>query len=253
MQSVTDPTLTALWERTRAMFARAIATVGSTAAIAAITLLSRTTRRDIVHWLAPLEHIVRKLLLAEATELRRAELAAEARGPRIEVVPLTPRRWSGPADVATAKPGWATCAPELVRSCSVDLLRPETWRARFSLSIPCDPACSEQRAPRIRALWGPIPAPSPSPPPRPPRRQRDSAFRLARRFEGLRRVLENPLPYARRLAALLVSIKRRFGEVVRRYLYAPMRADGYDPRDPRLGIEAICHASPALEVFGDSS
>ena len=77
-----------LWIRARAMFARAVAAIGAPAAIAAITLIGKTLRRDIVAWLCPLEHVVRKLLLAEAAELHRAELARIARAPRIERIPL---------------------------------------------------------------------------------------------------------------------------------------------------------------------
>ena len=90
MNAIAPPTLTAepLWIRARAMFARAVAAIGAPAAIAAITFIGKTLRRDIVAWLCPLEHVVRKLLLAEAAELHRAELARIARAPRIERIPL---------------------------------------------------------------------------------------------------------------------------------------------------------------------
>ena len=55
------------------MFARAVAAIGDAAAIARLKELSPALRRRIVAWLCPLENIVRKLLLAQAAELRRAE------------------------------------------------------------------------------------------------------------------------------------------------------------------------------------
>ncbi|WP_395645385.1 hypothetical protein [Terricaulis sp.] len=58
-----------LWARVRAAFARAVAAIGAPAAIAALGLLSRAFRRSIANRIALLEHIVRKLLLAEAGRL----------------------------------------------------------------------------------------------------------------------------------------------------------------------------------------
>jgi hypothetical protein len=67
MHAFSDPsTLSALWTRTRAMFERARAAIGEPAAIAMRTALTRETTRDIAGWLARLESIVRKLLLALA-------------------------------------------------------------------------------------------------------------------------------------------------------------------------------------------
>lgn len=73
----TAPSLTAnpLWTRARAMFARALAALGAISAIAARRTLTPEVRRQIVAWLAPLEHIVRKLLLAEAAPLRQSAKA----------------------------------------------------------------------------------------------------------------------------------------------------------------------------------
>lgn len=99
MQAIAEPTsLTTLplWERTRAMFARAVAAIGAPAAIAAIALITRALRRDIVGWLCPLESIARKLLLAEAAELKRTELARAEHGPRLVQIPLAgmAQNWS---------------------------------------------------------------------------------------------------------------------------------------------------------------
>jgi hypothetical protein len=81
---IADP----LWRRARAMFARALAAIGDIAIIAALKTLAPDVRRQIVAWLAPLEHIVRKLLLAEAAALHRRERARAKPSVRIEVVPL---------------------------------------------------------------------------------------------------------------------------------------------------------------------
>jgi hypothetical protein len=111
------------------------------------------------------------------------------------------------------------------------------------------------RAPRIRALWGPTPpAPRPrTPNPRSKLTDEHAAFRLARRFEALRRVLETPAPHARRLARLMTRAVRRFPEIAIRFATTPARAAGYDPADHRLGIDATGRAIDASAVFRDTS
>lgn len=136
-------------------------------------------RRQIVAWLAPLEHIVRKLLLAETATLHQTLKTEPAR--------LQPHHGA-----ARAKR---------------DPAQRQTSRATFALSPPRDPLLvPDARAPRIRALWD-------EGPPifahalthahikrAPVRSVRDAPVRLARRLEALQRVLENPLPHVRRLA-----------------------------------------------------
>jgi hypothetical protein len=252
-----------LWQRARAMFARALAAIGAIGAIAALETLSPDVRRQIVAWLAPLEHIVRKLLLAEAAKLHQRERVRAKPSVRIEVVPLRgmaqsfldrrrlagDRRRSGEsfAGEDAGGPG----EPRL----SLDRSQPQSWCASLSFALPANPdVVSNSHAPRIRALWGAAP-----PPALPPMRAQraisaeDTPFRLARRLEALRRVLENPLPHAERLAHLLARAVRRFPEIVRRYLFAPARANGYDKADPRLAIDALREAWDAPEVITDSS
>jgi hypothetical protein len=139
---------------------------------------------------------------------------------------------------------------------------PETWNARFSFAPPRDPfAVPEARAPRIRALWGePTPKMSDAhapvaaePPTALDARVCHSPFGLARRFEALRRVLENPRPHVERLARVLARAVRRFPEIVRKFVLAPARTNDYDPDDPRLAIEAIARALDAPDAFRDSS
>jgi hypothetical protein len=101
------PTLTAapLWERTRAVFARAAAATGGATAIAAIAVLPDTLRRPIVRWLLLLEHVVRKLLFAEAAQLPPP---APERGPRVETIVLGQHR---PPWMPQPSPGWSAAPP----------------------------------------------------------------------------------------------------------------------------------------------
>lgn len=240
MQPITAP----LWSRARASYQRALAAIGAPAAIAAIAQLTTPLRRFITRPIAKLEHIVRKLLLTEAAAIQRARSAALARAPRLITIPLhTPHH----APALHARAHSIAAKP--------DLNRPESWRASFAFATPRDPhLVSEANAPRIRALWGPTPPPAP-PPARALRSldPADTPFRLARRFEALRRVLENPAPYARRLAALLARGVKRFAQLVRRYAFAPARTNYYDPDDPKLGVDAIAAGLDAPNAFPDSS
>lgn len=222
-----------LWRRVRAVFARAQNAIGAPAAIAALRDLGESARRDIVARLAPLEAMVRKLLLVEATRF-----AADARI-RVDV---GAQRGAAPA---------RQTSPHR-RAQALDLAQPDTWPAQFSLAIPSDPrSVADHRAPRIRALWEDTRPRSASEHGFPDTRIRhpQSAFRLARRLEALRRVLDNPIPAARRLAHVLMRAIRRFPEIVRRYALAPATTGGYDPEDPRLAIECISRACDAEAPF----
>jgi hypothetical protein len=273
MNAIDDPpTLTnaPLWQRAQAMFSRAIAAVGAPAAIAAIGLMTRSLRRDMVRWLAPLEHIVRKLLLAEAAELHRkaqADLrAAAARAPRMQIVELrslglaahapiaevgcsTPRGGAGGGAIPAAS------VETPIATARVDIGAPDAWRVSFSLAIPRDPrALPEICGPRIRALWGSSDPTLQEPPPAPQRgHTTDLALLLARRFEALRRVLQDPAPHARRLLRRLLTIRHRFRHVVERYANAQASTGDYDPADPRLRLAAWGLALNAPLAFADTS
>jgi len=269
MTLIAEPT-EPLWTRARAMYARAVAAIGDAAAIARLVSLSRTLRREIAGRLCLLECIVRRLLIAEAADIRRAEIERAKRGVRVQVIQL---RTLGLANVFPRTPALQArhLASVKVKSAhdlsaetqraqaedarsKPDTSRPETWRASFSFALPRDPhVVSNARAPRIRALWGP--PPPPEPPPRAPRllKPEDAPFRLARRFEALRRVLQDPRPYAERLARILPREVRRFRHVVPLYVSAPSRTNFRDPRDYRLGIDAMGAAYVREEAFKDSS
>jgi hypothetical protein len=211
-------------------------------------VLTHALRRAIAGCVLRLEHVVRKLLLAEAAALRRS--------PGWSASPLAR------IGVAATEKGAAGAA----RS-NLDPTRPESWPARFSFALPRDPlTVPDARAPRIRALWGETPkkmsdthaptraaAQTPTPPTRVCHLFSDSAFRLARRFEALRRVLDDPIPHAQRLARVLARAVRRFPEIVRRFVSAPARTNDFDREDHRLSIEAMTAAFRAPEAFPDSS
>jgi hypothetical protein len=216
-----------LWVRARAMFARAADELGGPDVIAALAAsmrpLNRGLRRSMVRWLVRLEHIVRKLLFAEAAR-------------------LPPGSAADTGAVAASAPcaGRASAAQP-----PIDLHDPESWPVRFSLAVPPDPgAPSESCAPVIRSLSEDSPAsPAPSSPRLAPRQE--PAIRLARRFEALRRVLTNPAPYAMRLARIMRRLARRFADAPLRYASTVARVEWFDRADPRLPIDAYATALAA--------
>lgn len=236
---ITD-TLAPLWERLRASFARAAVITGGAAAIAAHMAMAAALRREIHGWIGWLEHLVRKLLFAEAGRL-------EPLGPRTSSSALHAAPPRAVASKGAAQPGRAA-AP---RANSQD---PETWSVRFSLAPPRDPrAVPESRAPRIRALWGPSPPPAPPPPPTVRARgERHAPLQLARRFEALRRVLADPRPYARRLADLMHRLVRRFPEVTLRFAARCARVGHFDRNDARLGVDCTAAALGSPLAFDSS-
>ncbi len=226
----TDPsTIAALWSRARAMFARAAAIIGSAPTLAAVTALTRARRREIAGWLALAESIVRKLIFAEAAGLERE------RAPQ-----------SAPHRAAAAKARAKSARP-------FDLDQPSTWPARFALAPPRDPlAVPESRAPRIRALWGPTP-PLSSQPTHAPKHSAPTTLRLAFRLEALRRVFDDPAPYARRLARIFRRLSRRHPEAAQRYAIAAARPHAVDLGDPRLIVEIIAVAIAVAPLLANTS
>lgn len=226
------------------MFARARAAIGEPQAIAARTALTRETKRDIAGWLARLESIVRKLLLALAAGLVQEQRASARRGPQLVFV--QPHR---AATLTQTK-----AAHESARQRDFDRAQPETWSARFALAPPRDPrAVPESQAPRIRPLWGPaLPAPA-APKPRAAKNASEPALRFALRLEALRRVLADPIPHAKRLARIFSRLSRRYPDAAARFAIAPARPCLGDLEDPRLIVDAIAIAITAAPVLADTS
>jgi hypothetical protein len=233
-----------LWERARAMFARAVAAIGQPAAIAAVAALPSELRGRIVGWLLLIETIVRKLLLAEAAALPRPK----ENGPRLVEIPL---RSVGVYALVNQTAASASLAPPARRKAS-DLARPETWRASFAFSLPRDARVPERQAPRIRALWGPTPPPSPPAPAARQRHRQKSAFLLARRLEALRRVLNEPARYVRWLANRLRDLQKRNRDLAHQAFVATSRGQFCDRSDPRLRLNAIGKALIARFAFDSS-
>lgn len=253
MNAISDPaTHAALWKRARAMRVRAVAAIGEPASIAQRTGLTQETRRDIAGWLARLESIVRKLLLALVAQLLHEEQCARRKAPRVEQIRLA--RFQGRPAPPTARTGPDALAASAKSARRVDLTRPETWPARFAFAPPRDPhVVPESRAPRIRALWGP--PPPPPPPQQPPRGRRatEPALRFAFRLEALRRVLDDPVGYAQRLARIFPRLIRRYPEAAHRYAIAPARPHADDDGDPRLIIDVMGLAMVAAHLFPNTS
>lgn len=230
--------LVPLWVRLRASFARAVATTGGAARIAAHASLAAELRREIYSWIALFEQLVRRLLFAEAARLAYAPHSLiEAASRKSASASRAP-----PPNNAHRK---APSAP--------DTQNPETWSVRFALAPPRDPrAVPEARAPRIRALWGPSPAPTPSRGAPAPSGERNAPLHLARRFEALRRVLLDPAPHARRLAALMRRLVRRYPEAPLRFVLSGARSNHFDREDPRLGVDCSGASLDGLPAFNSS-
>jgi hypothetical protein len=233
------PNTAPLWERLRATFGRVIAAIGAPAAIALLSFSSRCVRIDILRQLAMLESLARKMLFTEVAALAAAP---GPRGPRIVEIPVRP----GLVMINPARKR-ASVTPR-----PIDLARPETWSAPFALALPRDTRrVSDRHAPRIRALWGATPPSQPEA--RAPRNTSPTPLRIARRFEALRRVLNDPAPHVRRLAAAQRRALVRSPEIVSRYALVAPRRYGYDPQDQRLPVDITCAALNARTALCDSS
>lgn len=235
------PTNDALWDRLRATFWRVIAAVGAPAAIALLNLSTRGARLAVVRQLGMIESLVRKLLFAEIAALAPA---APERGPRIIQIPLRPG-----LVIVNPPRGRGPRAPR-----PLDLADPETWSASFALALPRDPRLVRDRhVPRIRALWGSISHPAEPPPPAAQHDRGSTSFRIARRFEALRRVLNDPAPHVRRLASAQRRALARSPQIVSRYALIGPRRSGYDPADVRLPLDIMGAALTTRSKLLDSS
>jgi hypothetical protein len=193
-----DP-LTNLWKIARKWLAEAIAAFGPPEAIA--QMLARWARRAVELRLRALETLLMQLLLIEAAKFE------SQRGP------------GAPAALPRGETEDARPAP------AADPARAETWRVRFMLCIPPDPETrpDPNRGPRIRSLGQPFlvrdifaerakqamlarMARMRAVRGATHERERARAEKLARRFEALRRALEDPSPRIRQLKRKLLAL-----------------------------------------------
>lgn len=225
-----DP-LTNLWKIARKWLAEAIAAFGPPEAIA--QMLTRRARRAVELRLRALETLTMKLLLIEAA-------AVESEGAPRTPPPL-PR---GETEDSPPAP-------------SADPARPETWRVRFMLRIPPEPATQPDpdSGPRIRSLAEPFlvreifaerakqamlarMAGMRAARGATLERERERAEKLARRLEALRRTLEDPAPRIRQLKRKLVSLAERAGD-------AALRIATLAPPEGQL-MPIVCHHAQVM-------
>jgi hypothetical protein len=216
------------------MFARAVDSLGPPASIAALPLLSRGLRRELAGWIALMESIVRKLLLAEAAQLPSPRGEGAGGGVKRDAgissrVPCSANFEQAPLHPASPLAGRGRDAFAM----SIDPSLPHTWPAQFSLAPPRDADDPSER--RLAAHDRDHPR----------RPRRTVALRLAMRFEALRRVLDDPAPHALRLARLIARLSQRAADIARRFAIAPALPDFVAPCDPRLVIEVMGRAFAA--------
>lgn len=237
-QQTTSLPTAPLWERLSALFNRVIAAIGAPAILAALTF-APLMRTAIVRQITLIEILARKLLLAEAADLA----AAPQRGPRLVEIQLNA------SGLYTPPPTRRPRRPSRMRA--IDPTKPETWPARFALAIPRDSrVVDDRRAPRIRAYWNAAP---PSAPERAPPQRTSDAFRIARRAEALRRMLNDPTPHVQRLARSRRVGVTRSRDTIKSYAFrAPRRFIG-DRHDPLLTIHIFSAAVRAHAILTDTS
>lgn len=114
---------------------------------------------------------------------------------------------------------------------ATDLAKPETWPASFRLALPRERTTSPNRRgakPTVNLY--------------------DSAFRLALRLEALRRVLNDPLPRARRLRRALHGEQH----IIPRYALRSPRRFVADVADHRLTLDITSRILVAIAAFDSS-
>jgi hypothetical protein len=157
------------WEGVAYLYDWIVSLFGAPAKLAALLLLRRKTRCDLLAWLGPVEALARRLLLLKALALPKSN------------APPAPPPAKGRLTMAFAdRAEWALDE------------NPETWRVRFRV-VPCN------------TLERPHPVGETDAPAGRRRSTLYNAYPLARRIEALRRVLDNPDPAVKRLAHFLAT------------------------------------------------
>lgn len=255
-----------LWERAQALFAAMLATIGSIARLAARPALRRAERRALLIRLKPVEAIVRVLLIIEAVTWllmtpsgqKRLRAARPCAIPQPPAPPPSPPSRARAAFLAAMQAAFQTIAclrPRIdPRAAAGRAAQADTpLRTRFPVLHWTDDkvireAPERRSGPWIDILDAACPAPAAHGPAhggaaggadRPPNRV------LARRIEALSRVLANPQPAIRRLAARLASLPP---EVVARPYVRAREASLWHHGRPEY-VNAISLAQSAHRAF----
>lgn len=227
----TSHSVPTLWERARTLFDATVSTVGSAFALAYRQSFRRNERRELLIRLAPIEKLVRTLLVIEAITwlLMTPEGLRMRRAARACTIPTArPQSSSRSPDAASIVPH-TEAVKERARADAASefsAVDPPEWQCRFGILHwapdaldtrdwvrPREAAKAGVRArPWVCLLDDPLPQ-RPAPPSINVEDDDDltgPALTLARRLEALRRVIETPEPSIRRLAARLASIPREY-------------------------------------------
>ncbi|MEJ0059653.1 MAG: hypothetical protein WDM79_08840 [Terricaulis sp.] len=241
------PNSDSLWRIAEDMLALMTLALGGPGLIAAIERLTRSTKRDILDWLAPLELLVRRLLLVEAAKLPR---------------PAEPRAMPRALALRLVKSWQTRRKPRLM---PIEPNRPSTWRVSFRIALPPDPSERKRTddAPHIHVLGRPsmvrdiwrdqaAEARKAALAKRSATRANTTLKRLAQRFEAVRRVIADPAPHALRLARVLARKARAAFAAARRLADAPAPRRHRGFANAAL-VGAKLQARASCEVFRDSS
>jgi hypothetical protein len=242
------PNHPSLWLIAREMLTLATLALGAPGLIAAIERLTHRSKRDILDWLAPLELLVRKLLLMEAAKLPR---------------PADPRRTSRRLTLRLALSFVRPKVRKPVRYIE-EPNRPATWRVCFALPLPRDrePKPAPHKA-RISLLGRSLlvadiyadqakQARANALAARRVTRVKNAARHLAQRFEAVLRVIADPAPHAARLARKLYRRPKEAGALALRLARAPSPRRNRGFANAAL-IGASFEARAAAMILGDTS
>ncbi|MES1158998.1 MAG: hypothetical protein ABUL42_03800 [Terricaulis silvestris] len=231
-----------LWRFLRSTLSQMRIALGGPNLIASTRLTPRS-RREILDWLAPLERLVRKLLLIEAARLPLPAMREK------QTQTYTPARIAAyVASVGAHEPR------------PLQRTRPVP---QFALVIPPDPLDrkpkTEASLARIRRLGPPLlvrdicrdniaAAESAARAQRLAQRDFGSAHRLAERYEALARAIEDPAPHIARMAKKLWSYRGAAAHKARLIAEArPVRrARAFDNADWTLITQAAVNIIPAF-------
>ncbi len=234
-----------LWERAKALFAATLATIGSAAALGRRYVFRRRERRELLIRLKPVEAIVRALLITEAftyllmtqagqklwRTAKPCAIPKSALPPEQVAPPPSPTRQAFISAMQAAMQTIACLRPRIdpriaeraeqkrgdALAAKADASPPARFQVlRWSLDKPImrdidDTARSvwiDQLSEPDREIVSPAASRRRADPPPHPAAHTGPAASLASRLDALARVLADPLPAIRRLAARIASVPR---------------------------------------------